>query len=150
MKKLVELGYQAVSCIVIPKLLPDASKIIEDVGNLGFKITAPKLNGANYHFDIEAASWKAVLDKVFDLGFFDKYSFHLEKDVDDAPPVPTTSTAPKARKRLMKSSEVFIPPPADSPAEKPAEAPAKAGPAQPAEAAKPAEKKDGKRSRLLG
>ena len=154
------------SCIVIPKIKPGTSSIVEEVGNLGFKVTSPKINGANYHFDVEveADRWKEVLDKVFDMSFFDKYSFHLEKDADDAPPVPVISTLPKPRKRLLKSSEVFVPPPTDAPADQPAdqtadqptdqpkEQPANPAPEQqPEETPKPAEpNKDGKRKRLLG
>jgi len=83
------------------------------------------------------------------MSFFDKYSFHLEKDVDDTPPAPATNE-PKVRKRLQKTSELFIPPTTESPADKPAEPPANPSPSQPVEQSKPAEpKKEGKRARLL-
>lgn len=124
------------------------------VGDLGFKITSPKLNGANYHFDVDISCWETVLEKVFEISFFEKYSFHLENDIDDAPPIPTITSEPKVRKRLLKSSQVFIPPTAtaESPADKPAEPPVITAPVtatQQTNIPKPAEpKKEGKRGRL--
>lgn len=107
--KLLAAKAEVISCILVPKTRgAQTGKASVEILRLGVPFQNSRDVGEALHFDVISGAVHILLDKVFSLPFYEHFSFHLGQDEDDTP----TIAKPQAKKRarLVKTSEVFIPP----------------------------------------
>lgn len=110
--KLIEEDEPFISCIIVPRNLKDVSSTEADTQKLGITFKNLGLSKTGLHIEVEQGKIVQFMNAAFDPHFYDKYSFHLDKDEDDALPEPVDTTqatsklpiiaAEKNAKKLMQ------------------------------------------------
>lgn len=72
-----------VNCVLRARSKNYASSLETDLQALATPFKKNKLNGKVLSISVDRSQLPTLLSKVFELGFYDKYSFHLDNDEDD-------------------------------------------------------------------
>lgn len=95
-----------ISCLIIPRKGQGHASVQADTQNLGIPFKVIGLDKAGLHIEVEQGKIVQFLKVVFDPNYYDKYSFHLEKDADDEPPEPLEQTEHSTKRLMAKEKEM--------------------------------------------
>lgn len=95
-----------ISCLIVPRKGQSTANLQSDTESLGVPFKVIGLDKAGLHIDVEQGRIIHFLNAVFQPSYYEKYSFHLEKDEDDEPPEASEQTEPTAKHIVAKQKEI--------------------------------------------
>lgn len=95
-----------INCLVVPRRGQSTANLKSDTESLGVPFKLVGLDKAGLHIEVEQGKIIKLLKSVFEAGFYEKYSFHLEKDEDDGPPEPSEYNEPTQKRMFSKEKEI--------------------------------------------
>lgn len=95
-----------ISCLIIPRKGQSTSNIQSDTQNRGVPFKLIGLDKAGLHLEVEQGKIIQFLKAVFEPTYYEKYSFHLEKDEDDGLPEPLEQASHAVNRLMIKEKEM--------------------------------------------
>jgi hypothetical protein len=104
--RLIEEDEPLINCLIVPRKGQNSSSLESDTKKLGVPFKSNGVKRNTLYIEVETGKIINFLKGAFDPLFYDRYSFHLEKDDDDALPEPVESTGRKRQFIASKQRDV--------------------------------------------